>query len=180
MPQNDPHDALIILNIHNWGKNFSKKIAHQLRLPSAKVRPRGRVGVKILFCVFHPFLNSPPNSEYFEYRHIGSNKKFSPCRLPITKSPAPLAPTKPMVPHNQMPLECFLLNITLRDLPGKCEKKIAETAGKCGRHSPPPRPWVNTISRPFLRNCLVCGPPNHRILRLTSLNAGVSPRTPLQ
>ena len=30
MPQNDPHDALIILNIHNWGKIFSKKIAHQL------------------------------------------------------------------------------------------------------------------------------------------------------
>ena len=22
LPQNDPHDALIILNIHNWGKNF--------------------------------------------------------------------------------------------------------------------------------------------------------------
>ena len=81
-PQSDPHDALIILNIHSWGKFFQKKFAHQLRLPSAKVRPRGRVGVKILFCVFHPFLNSPQNSEYFEYRHIGSNKKISPCRLP--------------------------------------------------------------------------------------------------
>ena len=63
------HDALIMLNIHNW-----EKFAHQLRLPSAKVRPRGWVGVKILSCVFHPFLNSPQNSEYFEYRHIGSKK----------------------------------------------------------------------------------------------------------
>ena len=24
IPQNDPHDALIILNIHKWGKCFSK------------------------------------------------------------------------------------------------------------------------------------------------------------
>ena len=36
------------------------------------MRPGGRVGVKILFCAFQPFLNSPQNSEYFEYRHIGS------------------------------------------------------------------------------------------------------------
>ena len=29
IPQNDPHDALIILNIHKWGKkNFQKKFAH--------------------------------------------------------------------------------------------------------------------------------------------------------
>ena len=55
------------------------------------------MGVKILFCVFHPFLNSPQNSEYFEYRHIGSNKKNSPCRMPKTKSPAP---TKPIVLYN--------------------------------------------------------------------------------
>ena len=32
IPQNDPHDALIIWNIHKWGKNcFQKKIL----LPSA-------------------------------------------------------------------------------------------------------------------------------------------------
>ena len=36
-----------------------------------------------------------------------------------------------------MPLECFLLNITLRDLPRKC-KKNAENAKKCESHSPPP------------------------------------------
>ena len=100
IPQNDPHDALIILNIHNWGKKFSKKFAHQLGLPSAKVRRGGQIRVKILFCVFHPFLNSPQNSEYFENRHMGSNKKIPPCRMPKTKSPAPLAPTKPIVPHN--------------------------------------------------------------------------------
>ena len=65
IPQNVPHDTLIILNMHNWGKNFSKKFAHQLRLPSAQVRPGGRVGVKILFCASQPFLNFPQNSEYF-------------------------------------------------------------------------------------------------------------------
>ena len=53
--------------------------------------------VKILFCAFQPFLNSPQNSEYFEYRHIRSNKKISPCHMPITKSPAP---TKPIVLYN--------------------------------------------------------------------------------
>ena len=62
----NPHDTLIILNMHKWGKIFSKKIAHQLRLPSTKVQPGGWVGVKILFCAFHPFLKSPQNSGYFE------------------------------------------------------------------------------------------------------------------
>ena len=56
--------------------------------------------MKILICAFQPFLNSPQNSEYFEYRHIGSNKKISPCRMPKAKSPAPLAPTKPSVLYN--------------------------------------------------------------------------------
>ena len=51
-----------------------------------------------LFCAFQPFLNSPQNSEYFEDRHIGWNKKNSPCRMPKTKSPAPPAPTKHLVP----------------------------------------------------------------------------------
>ena len=46
-------------------------IFSQLRRPSAKVRPGGRVRVKLYFCAFHPFLNSPQDSEYFEYRHIG-------------------------------------------------------------------------------------------------------------
>ena len=36
-------------------------------------------GVKILFSGFHPFLKSPQNSEYFEYRHRGSNKKKFYC-----------------------------------------------------------------------------------------------------
>ena len=51
-----------------------------------------------LFCAFQPFLNSPQNSEYFEDRHTGWNKKNSPCRMPKTKSPAPPAPTKHLVP----------------------------------------------------------------------------------
>ena len=99
---NDPHDTMIILNMHKWGKIFSKKIAHQLRLPSAKVQPEGRVGVKSFFCPFLPILNSPQNSEYFEYRHIGANKKNAPCRMPNKKSPAPLARTKPIDMHNHL------------------------------------------------------------------------------
>ena len=31
--------------------------------------------MKKIFCVFQTFLNSPQNSEYFEYRHIGWKKK---------------------------------------------------------------------------------------------------------
>ena len=71
IPQNDPHDALIILNMHKWVQEIlQKKNAHKLRLPSAKVRPGGWVGVKMFFCVFHPFLNSQQNSEYFEILSI--------------------------------------------------------------------------------------------------------------
>ena len=99
-PQNDPHDTLIILNMHKWGKKFFKKICPSTRAPinQGPTRRPGR-GQKF-FCAFQPFLNSPQNSEYFEYRHIGSNKKISPCRMPKTKSPAPPAPTKPIVLYN--------------------------------------------------------------------------------
>ena len=56
MPQNDSHDALIFLNIHNWGeKSFQKKFAHQLRLPSAKVRPGGQVRGQIVVVFFTYF-----------------------------------------------------------------------------------------------------------------------------
>ena len=79
LSQNDPHDTLIILNMHKWGKNiFKRKIAHQLRLPSAKVQPGGRVGVKILFCAFQPFLNSPQTSEYFGVQTHMVEQKFPP------------------------------------------------------------------------------------------------------
>ena len=92
------------------------------------------MGANILFCVFHPFLNSPPNSEYFEHRHIGSNKKISPCRLPEKKISGASGAHKThcssqLTDYKRMPLECFLLNITLGDLPGKCGKN-AENAGK--------------------------------------------------
>ena len=33
IPQNDPHDTLIILNMHKWGKNFSKKICPSTQAP---------------------------------------------------------------------------------------------------------------------------------------------------
>ena len=79
IPQNDPHDTLIVLNIYNWGKKIFKKICPSTQAPISQ-GPTQRSGrVKILFCAFHPFFNSPQNSEYFEYRHIGSNKKFPPA-----------------------------------------------------------------------------------------------------
>ena len=70
--QNDPHDALIIWNIHNWRKKiYSEKI---LPISSGSHQPRSnlevRSGVKFV-CVFHPFLNSPQNSWDFECRHTG-------------------------------------------------------------------------------------------------------------
>ena len=37
---------------------------------------------------------------YYYYPSLGSNKKISPCRMPKTKSPAPLAPTKHIVPYD--------------------------------------------------------------------------------
>ena len=38
IPQNDPHDALIILNIHNWDKKiFSKKFAHHTQVQGGTI-----------------------------------------------------------------------------------------------------------------------------------------------
>ena len=56
IPQNDPHDALIILNIHNWGKkNFQKK----LPISSCSHQPRSnlkvRSGVKFFSVFFTHF-----------------------------------------------------------------------------------------------------------------------------
>ena len=33
IPQNDPHDTLIILNMHKWGKKFFKKICPSTQAP---------------------------------------------------------------------------------------------------------------------------------------------------
>ena len=59
-PQNDPHDALIIWNIHKWGKIIFFKTS--LPISSGSHQPRSdaevRSGVKT-FLRFAPFLNSP-------------------------------------------------------------------------------------------------------------------------
>ena len=56
IPQYDTHDALIILNIHRWGKIFSKKIAQQLRLPiSQGPARRSGQGSKCFFVFFIHF-----------------------------------------------------------------------------------------------------------------------------
>ena len=46
IPQNDPHDTLIILNIHNWCKKNSKKIAHENQAPRIHIggQPPGSPG----------------------------------------------------------------------------------------------------------------------------------------
>ena len=43
IPQNDPHDTLIILNIHNWGKKFFKKFL-PINLGSHQPRSDPEVG----------------------------------------------------------------------------------------------------------------------------------------
>ena len=50
-PQNDPHDTLILLNIHKWGKKFFSK---NLPISSGSHQPRSALevtsGVKISLC----------------------------------------------------------------------------------------------------------------------------------
>ena len=38
-PQNDPHDALIVLNIHNWGKIFFRKNCPSAQAPISQGPP---------------------------------------------------------------------------------------------------------------------------------------------
>ena len=56
IPQNDPHDALIILNIHKWGKKIFRK---NLPISSGSHQPRSdlevRSGVKIFSVFFKHF-----------------------------------------------------------------------------------------------------------------------------
>ena len=56
IPQHDPHDALIILNIHKWVKIFFQKI---LRISSGSHQPRSdpevRSGVKNFSVFFKHF-----------------------------------------------------------------------------------------------------------------------------
>ena len=85
-PQNDTHDALIVLYIHKWGENFSsKKISFppiSSGFPAAKVH-LGRLGRgSKFFHVFHPFLNSPRESEHFEYKTHRVKRLFTPSKRP--------------------------------------------------------------------------------------------------
>ena len=69
--QNNPHDTLIVFNVHNWGKKCFRK---NLLFSSGCYQPRSDPEVRsgsMCCCAFHPFLNSPQNSKYFEDRHIG-------------------------------------------------------------------------------------------------------------
>ena len=55
IPQHGPHDALIILNIHNWGKkNFRKKFCPLAEAPISQgpTRRSGR-GSKFFLCFFN-------------------------------------------------------------------------------------------------------------------------------
>ena len=55
-PQNDPHDVLFILNIHQWGKNFRKNLpisssSHQPR-SDPEVRGQKIFSVSVLLNIF--------------------------------------------------------------------------------------------------------------------------------
>ena len=76
IPQNDPHDTLIILNMHKWGKIFVNKICPSTEAPISP--PRGRVRVKSFFMVSSIFEFST-SFEYFQEEHRGSNRKTSPA-----------------------------------------------------------------------------------------------------
>ena len=55
-PQNDPHDTLIILNIHNWGKQFfSKKLPINSGSHQPRSDPEVRSGSKSFFVFFIHF-----------------------------------------------------------------------------------------------------------------------------
>ena len=52
IPQNDPHDVLIILNIHNWGpKNYQKN----LPISSGSHQPRSGRGSYFFVCFLPSF-----------------------------------------------------------------------------------------------------------------------------
>ena len=122
---------------------------HQLRLPSAKVRPEGRVGVNILFCVFHPFLNSPQNSEYFEHRHIGPTKKFPPAvclKKNLRRLWRPQNPLFLTTDYKTMPL-----NFPLKHYAKGPARKMRKKCGKCGKmRTAPPPPLLGVCNNPLL------------------------------
>ena len=76
IPQNDPHDALIILNMHKWGKKFSKKNCPSTQAPISQGPTRRPGPVQNPFLCFSAIFEFSTNSDYFEYRHIGSKKNF--------------------------------------------------------------------------------------------------------
>ena len=92
VPQNDPHDALIILDTHEFGENFSKKIcpSAQASISHSATRRSGRV--KIFFCVFHPLLNSPQVLSILSIYTKGKTNNF-PLVRPPKIFPAPSVPT---------------------------------------------------------------------------------------
>ena len=56
IPQNGPHDALIIWNVHNWGKKISEKNFPLAQAPISQ-RPTRRSGRGSIFlCMFFTHL----------------------------------------------------------------------------------------------------------------------------
>ena len=89
---------------------------------------------------------------------------MSPCRMPKNKKifgacgAHKTQCSSQLTDYKTVPLECFLLNITLRDLPRKCE----QGCGKCGKilatfRPPPPydekggdalsMQWMHSVSQ---------------------------------
>ena len=56
IPQNDPHDALTILNIYNWGKkNFRKNLPISSGSHQPRSDPEVRSGINFFSVVFTHF-----------------------------------------------------------------------------------------------------------------------------
>ena len=81
--------------------------------------------VKILLHIFRPFLISPQNCEYFEYRHIGSTEK---------KFPPPYAQNK--IYAKQDPLFCTTMLRAVQG--GGGGEDLTKSTG--GGHWPPLAP----------------------------------------
>ena len=81
---------LIIWSIHNWGKKFSEKICPLAQAPVSQGPTRRSGRGQFFLCAFQPFVNSPPNSEHFEYRR---RVKKKPRQEAKKKNSAPSAPT---------------------------------------------------------------------------------------
>ena len=86
-PHNDPHDALIILNIHRWDEHFLRK---NLPITSGSHQPTSHPEVRSGFKKLSAFWNSPQILSILRIDTWGEKKTL---RKGKKRFSAPLAPT---------------------------------------------------------------------------------------